>query len=62
MVKYEYKVLNIPSHPRNIDYPDWRQWETEMNELGEEGWKIIESGEGKAISGRPYVILMREIN
>jgi len=58
MANYEYKILKIMNTPGH-DSRDFTRWEKEMNELGAEGWKIIEIGESSL--RWPFVILMREV-
>ena len=66
MSKYEYKVLGAPTqHQNSSTWMDLDAWEKKLNELGDEGWKIV--GTGGSGAGSEYgqsqngwVILMRE--
>jgi hypothetical protein len=66
MPSYEYKVVKSPMQSKNshggIQFDEWEQL---LNELGNDGWKIVAGGGsgsgseyGSAHEG--WVILMRE--
>lgn len=47
-MKYEYRVINIPKYEEPSDLP------RQLNELGEQGWKVI-------YGTTTYFLLMREL-
>ena len=63
MPKYEYKVLEAPMrNDREIDYS---KYQTKLNGLGQQGWKVVGTGgTGSGSQGYHYqggwAILMRE--
>ena len=70
MANYEYKVLNCPHGGSNTKTHSMslstKEWENELNELGQQGWKVVAGGgSGHGLPPNTtvhvgWVILMRE--